>query len=663
MARSLVNIGGQGGGASLTVKHPGAISPGGGMELTFEQRVQERLANVSPVTRFGVAGGTKLLRGGRAFVEGSRNALVGSIGTGERFAKLLGRGVTRVVLPKEQEESAIKQFGFTAPEQGQTGAEQILSQKAFPKELEFEPKGLIEKVLEFGGEALVGAPGPVGGLVVAGKAVPVAVTKYMVARAPRITKLLGLGGKSIAATTGQSLLSKAEAPSSTELGFGIALDLFFGAGGTLLLSKFFPNLAKATVVEPKSVKGLRKEGIQEPTITSIRGLQRNTQKFALKMLNQGEQAAKSNIPFRPTSLVGDELRDGYTELSNLVEEQGKKVGVLVKSDKNLFFPEGPLDEVGEDMADILGSKNVKISPGGKLDFHGSNFEDLKSDQKLIENLWGFLRPTTMEGMPDVIATRNMFDLISKIRNMYSLMYVKKKELSPDVKFLEAVVGKLRGVVDDVSPQIGDEMRKFADMVGLEGDIAQKLGASELRGESPLISAFGTSPREMREILERFDEMSKSLNMKSGRNLIQKTDIALAAEDLNNILARKTIAEQVRAGISASDVPVSRLGFVKEGIKILKKIDEGIFGDLTPSIKEMAEDIILLGQKGLPQEKEALIPFLTDLTKVVRAMLQEGGGEESMAGQEELQGQSQLQRPTRQTSEKTQTPEPPELDIP
>lgn len=315
------------------------------------------------------------------------------------------------------------------------------------------------------------------------------------------------------------------------------------------------------VVEGPSTTRARLSGMTNQDIDAVVNSSGVSKPEALKLLKQAQKAAASRGEKGAIETVGEDFSKGLTKLDDAESAIGKEIGkeaAKLKGKNNIQIDVAPIyNKLVEDM----GKMNVKFK-GLAADYADSSIAGLSTDQKILNDLMEFTQPGA-----DGVRFANLADLRAKIQNTRNLMQtaLAKGELTQSQAIAEAARTGMRGKLYGVRGKLGELATKYAQLDEFLTE-AGKATKDGIRTPEFLRRAFSNTGSFPNDLLERMHNISETFGVKEGKNLFEKANLALTAENAAGYVAP--------TGLKGS-IPMTKQGIAG---KILDKGLEKVTGN-------------------------------------------------------------------------------------
>jgi hypothetical protein len=400
----------------------------------------------------------------------------------------------------------------------------------------------------------------------------------------------GLAGKALA---GAGTLGTTEAIRTGEVGEEAKTAATIGAAFPIagaVLSAPFKGIGKTLTkfADPKVKANLA--GLSEQDITAITRQSNLDKKTAKQFLSAAKKAQVDRQATTPLKMVGDELRKFQKSFVGKLNSVGKKIGEEVKRlkfDRKIINTDGIKKQLQRELKQL----GVRVDPKGKLDFTGSQIEGITADQTVLKFAWDKISKGKM----------NAGDMVNFYRNLGNRIFTGKaqQELSVAKTFANRVRRAVVDKVGEISPQIKALNKQFTRLSDLDDKLKPLIGQTGEKAPQFVRRAFSNVGELPARTLKDVDKIAKEFGLKFGKDILNKGDLALAAENAVG-LTRTTGLE----GILSRTVGEGKAGLVRKGIQ---KAEEALVG--TPE-----ENFLRLLQSPEAVEPFILKKALTALTK-------------------------------------------------
>jgi hypothetical protein len=311
-----------------------------------------------------------------------------------------------------------------------------------------------------------------------------------------------------------------------------------------------------------------------------------------KMLTAAEKFGKTRSAKDPALVGGAQVTQKLDELKKVVNEQGRKLGEVVKT-----IPEekvkGIFDASIRRLREIPELEGITVSPKGILNFKGTKLSTsfTASDRKAIQEAWSSLYGRGGQDMHKL--RQELFEVINK-QARGSEGFTKTKDeainairmgisdgldtVSPGYKALNKLYAKA------ITPyeRLEQYFKKLKDM---GEDVLAERGASLLRN----LSSRNVNAAQIRGVLQQVDDALKAFGYESDISLKQVEDFYDTLQRTFDITLAQSLAGQLRVGdipMSAKGIVDKTLGAVVEKAGITSAVKQKALRDLLESIIEV-----------------------------------------------------------------------------
>lgn len=406
-------------------------------------------------------------------------------------------------------------------------------------------------------------------------------------------------------------------------GLGKAASSIIGSGGEAikaggeLVSKIAPTLEGAKTVIGENLRGVGTALSEAPARLATNATAQKTERLALEQLpKEAQSAVKSGVLARDAQLIAepatkeeknvfnqmvtDAEQFGKTrsakdpalvagkvvtkrieDLGKIVENQGKKLGELVKTIPKEKV-KGIFDAAITRLRATPGLENLSVSPKGILDFAHTKLAlpAFKSDKKAIQEAWTAMYGRGGREMHSL--RQELFSLIQKqIRSPEGLTDLADQGINAIRRGisdgLDAVSSGYKTLNQQYAKVIGpyeNAEKLFTKLKGMGEDITSERGAALLRQ----LSSRSKAAPEIRGLFGEIDKALLAAGKKPGANLQKIQDFYDALQRTFDITKDQTLKGQV--GIEG--IPTSIRGAADKAFgAIIEKVG------VSPAVKQKA----------------------------------------------------------------------------
>lgn len=435
-----------------------------------------------------------------------------------------------------------------------------------PTGKEEELGATIENVAEFF------APGAIGSKVKGVK---------WLAKLPKYMQYLLPAATESAATLGTSARQEGE----ITRGGVVASAIPFAATGIKAAKNAFTGMRKALSMAPEDINA-----VQKVLQTNI------APEEAAGIVAAAKTAAKDRQAVAGMEKVGETFKVAQDKVSALSDDAGKEIQAAAEMLKGKNAVKLDSKPARDALAERLEQLNVKIKKNGTLDFSNSDIASLKADQALVNDAWAYVK----DGNP-----LDLRDTLSKIRNLRNQIYAGGADLTAGKGAVEAARTAMRESLYDVSGELADASKKFADAEAMQTAL-EKLTADGVRSPEFLRRVFSNAGSVPKDMLKQLDEFANKYGIEEGKNLLQKADFALAADNAAGVVRTTSLKGQIAQAIT------------NPRQAILSKVGDLIVGNPMDHLEKM------LATAGTPEEKRKI---LGDILKAAASWYASSGSED------------------------------------
>lgn len=343
-----------------------------------------------------------------------------------------------------------------------------------------------------------------------------------------------------------------------------------------------PKVTSPTLQKDKTAVKAISQGFDEQDVAVIKTMTPKDKQKAIKMLDLTKKAGENrrNIE-RPFDVVGESVLEPAKKISETLKTKAGELDGVAKGLQNQTLDGA--DDVVRGIDDELTGIGAKVDADGNIQFEGSDFEGLGSNEKIIQNVYRRLR-----------SAKDAYDFhrIKKYIDT-NVNYGKSGEgLTGEAEALlkgwrRSIDGALDGQFaqyNEVNTVLSDTIKQLDELHTILGkNFNVNTPLSEIKAGQVASRILTNSPNrgEVLRILDNLQKTASKYGYKQEEDLISQIIFADMLEDMFGTQATRSLSGQVERGVTAGIEeavgPVAQLakgnvpGAIAEGgIKLYQK---------------------------------------------------------------------------------------------
>jgi len=324
------------------------------------------------------------------------------------------------------------------------------------------------------------------------------------------------------------------------------------------------------IVKDKVAQSAISQGIDDADVAVIKTASTPSKMSMKKMLDIREKGA-SNKRFAATNRASDVVGDTFLEQAKFIEKTNKSAGkALNQVAQKLKGQKIDSTRVVAQLADDMVNQNgIKITKNGKLNFKGSDFENLSSVQSSINNVWNRANRILKKG--DAMELHRLKSYIDEVVTYGAETGLKGRASN----ILKTFRHNIDSVLDTSFPEYDNVNTIYKDTIQELNKIGSSMGSTFKLSDDFANAALGTRMRRVLsntqsraaiiQNLESMQSVAKKYGLKIDKDIITE---ALFADILEKHLGPEAptgFAGQIGQELSrAQDIATAGADIAKGG---------------------------------------------------------------------------------------------------
>jgi hypothetical protein len=417
-------------------------------------------------------------------------------------------------------------------------------------------------------------------------------------------------GSSIGSTIGAEL-AQGELPTKTDVGVGLVADLALGAiGKTVPWLKTLKNYTVGKVGTEKTTKaiaevGLEKAGIQQIDRNLLNQIPENLRGYAQNLYSQALKRSKNALDVKtgqPMKSAMDLVADDISKIDSSISSKISEVGKNIDKAKGLMAdaPKISTSSMANSFKNML-EKDLGVTfKKGVANFDNSTIAGLGSEQKLMSDIYDYLRKDTL---------KDPVSVLNKIRNIFNRIDVE--DIKATQRPASTVRLMLKESLEGIPGEYGKLSKQYAKLLEVKDDLA-RMGKGEItRAPEFLRRLFGKAPGQAKSTIQSIQEAGKEFGIKEADQVIEKSAMAEMFDSLLSGKPRQSFAGQIEEALP--DVIRSPKATLTK--KAIDFVSSKLLG--TPEKSEAIEGFFKAMEN--PETKKALLPIVGKIDQALGAI--------------------------------------------